>query len=156
MKNTIACFLLGGLIAIAMPAQQGGEIDGFIELLRSDIRSEKIAVLTAAMALDEAEAGAFWPLQRDYERDLANINDDRLRMIRDFAEKWGSLSDDGAAAIAKDHFSIQERRLKLRKSTYKKMSKEIGSLAAARFIQIESAIQMLLDLQLTASLPLLE
>ncbi len=155
MKKIILSLSFLALAPIAVNAQ-GGEIEGFIELLRSDIRTVKVAVLTAAMGLDEQQAEGFWPLQREYESSLAGINDERIRLIKRYAEQWGTLTDDQAASIAKDFFSIQERRLKLRKSSYKKMSKEIGALAAARFIQIENAIQMLLDLQISAELPILE
>ncbi len=155
MKKIILSLSFLALAPIAVHAQ-GGEVDGFIELLRSDIRTEKVAVLTAAMGLSEQQAGGFWPLQREYESSLAGINDDRLELIKRYAEQWGTLTDEQAASIAKDFFSIQERRLKLRKNIYKKMGKEIGELAAARFIQIENTLQMLLDLQISAELPILE
>ncbi len=155
MKKVIVSLLLVGLAPIALQAQ-GGEVEGFIELLRSDIRAEKVALLTVAMDLTEGQAESFWPLQRDYESSLARLNDDRLRLIKRYAEQWGTLTDDQAAKIASDWFSIQEGRLKLRKATYKKMSKQTGALVGARFLQIENAVQMLLDLQLSAQLPLLE
>ena len=155
MNRIILTLSFLALAPIAVNAQSG-LVDGFIELLRSDIRAEKVAVLTAAMGLDEGQAEGFWPLQRDYENSLAGINDERIQLIKRYAEQWGTLTDDQASSIAKDSFRIQEQRLKLRKSTYKKMSKEIGELAAARFIQIENTIQMLLDLQISAELPILE
>ncbi len=155
MKKIILSLSFLALAPIAVNAQDG-LVDGFIELLRSDIRAEKVAVLTAAMGLDAQQAEGFWPLQREYEGSLAGINDERLKLIKRYAEQWGTLTNDQAASIAKASFAIQEQRLKLRKSTYKKMGKEIGELAAARFIQIENAMQMLLDLQISAELPILE
>ena len=155
MKKIIVGLLVGGLVPLAFPAQ-AGEVEGFIELLRSDIRSEKVAPLTVAMDMDEQQAENFWPLQRDYESSLALLNDERLKLIKLYAKQWGTLTDEQAAVIATDWFSIQERRLKLRKATYKKVTKEIGALVAARYLQIENSVQMVLDLQLASELPLLE
>ncbi len=154
MKKITFSLSLLILAPIAVYAQ-GGEVEGFIELLRSDIRADKVAVLTVAMDLDEQQAESFWPLQREYEGSLASLNDQRLKLIKRYADQWVTLTDEQAASIAKDAFSIQERRLKLRKSTYKKMNKEIGGLVAARWAQIENAIQMVLDLQISSLLPLL-
>ena len=62
MKKVILSLSLVCLAPLALNAQ-GGEVDGFIELLRSDIRTQKVALLTAAMGLDETQAEAFWPLR---------------------------------------------------------------------------------------------
>jgi len=155
MKKIIVGLMVSGLAALSLSAQ-AGEVEGFIELLRSDIRAEKVALLTSAMDLDEQQAESFWPLQREYENSLALLNDERLQLIKLYAKQWGTLTDEQAAKIATDWFSIQERRLKLRKATYKKISKEIGDLVAARYLQIENSVQMVLDLQLSSELPLLE
>ena len=40
-------------------------LGAYVELLRSDVRSQKIAILTQLMELTEAEDKAFWPLYRD-------------------------------------------------------------------------------------------
>ena len=153
--------LLTILLAISVPSfaqtsEASGDIDGLIEILRSDVRTEKAALLTVEMELTEAQAKEFWPLQRDYEEGLAPISDRRIAMIKSYAEDWGTLSDDGADKMAKEYFSMHKDRLALRQATYKKMSKALGSLLAARFLQIESAIQNLIDLQIAAELPILE
>jgi hypothetical protein len=39
----------------------------YVELLRSDIRGQKVAIITELMEFTEAEDAAFWPIYRDYE-----------------------------------------------------------------------------------------
>ncbi len=136
--------------------QDDGDMAGFIELLRSDIRAEKVALLTEDMGLSRADAEAFWPLQRAYEDELAPISDRRLQLIRSYAEQWGALDDDAADEIAGEWFAIHQDRLALQKSTYRKMKKAVGALVAARFLQIESAVGNLIDLQIASELPILE
>ena len=50
----------------------------FIEQLRSDLRAEKVAVLTESMELEEAESEKFWPIYREYELELSKLGDRRL------------------------------------------------------------------------------
>lgn len=159
MKKLLTVLVV--LLALSLPTfaqttEESGDLNGFIELLRSDLRTEKVALLTEEMGLTEAQAEAFWPLQRAYEADLAPILDRRVAAIKSYAEQWGSLTDDSADALMKEMFSILKDRENLREATYKKMKKAVGALVAARFIQIENAVQNLVDLQISAELPILE
>ena len=98
MKKVILSLSLVCLAPLALNAQ-GGEVEGLIELLRSDIRAEKVVLLTTAMNLDQKQAESFWPLQREYEGGLARLNDQRLRMIKQYAQQWGTFTNEGAVAI---------------------------------------------------------
>ncbi len=39
----------------------------YAELLRSDVRTQKVAILTEVLGLTEAEDKAFWPIYREYQ-----------------------------------------------------------------------------------------
>ena len=54
----------------------------YVELLRSDLRAQKVAIITEVMQFTEAEDAKFWPIYREYETELAKINDDRMRSSR--------------------------------------------------------------------------
>ena len=49
------------------------------ELLRSDIRTKKMMLISERMELSGKEADAFWPIYRKYDVDLAAINDKKGR-----------------------------------------------------------------------------
>ena len=57
----------------------------YAELLRSDLRAQKIAIITEVMEFTEAEDAKFWPVYREYETELAKINDDRIALIKEYA-----------------------------------------------------------------------
>ena len=40
--------------------------DAYVELLRADLKAEKVAVITEAMNFSEEESLAFWPIYREY------------------------------------------------------------------------------------------
>src|SRR5258707_11396386 len=65
----------------------------YVELLRSDLRAQKVAVITEVMQFTEAEDAKFWPVYREYETELAKINDDRMALIKDYALSFEALTD---------------------------------------------------------------
>ncbi len=128
----------------------------YLELLRSDVRTSKVEILTEALALSEPQSKAFWPIYREYGTELAKLGDRRIAMIKAFAETYGSTTDEQATLFAKDWFALQSDRLKLRKNYFNKVSKAVSPLVAAQFIQVENVIGMLIDIQVAAELPLME
>jgi hypothetical protein len=43
-------------------------LTAYAELLRSDVRAEKVAIITEVMDFTEAEDAAFWPIYREYDK----------------------------------------------------------------------------------------
>ena len=130
--------------------------EAYLELLRSDVRTAKVEILTEALALSGPQGEAFWPVYREYDTELAKLGDRRIAMIKAFAETYGSITDEQATQFAKDWFALHSDRLKLRKSYFNKVSKAVSPLIAAQFIQVENVIGMLIDIQVAAELPLME
>ena len=130
--------------------------EAYLELLRSDIRTSKVEILTEALALSEPQGKAFWPIYREYDTALATLGDRKIAMIKAFAETHGSITDEQATLFAKDWFALQSDRLKLRKRYFDKVSKAVSPLVAAQFIQLENVIGMLIDIQVAAELPLMQ
>lgn len=153
----VAIVVLGICAGLPAAAQSASETpEKYLELLRSDIRTEKVAILTEALDLPEAQADAFWPLYREYDTELTSLLDRRVSLIKSFAEKYGTLTDADADEMAKEFFALQSDRNKLRQKYYGKIAKATSSVVAARFVQVENVIGMLIDLNVAAELPLLE
>lgn len=152
----IVC-LLSAFVLTALPvAAQSVAPERYLELLRSDVRTVKVEILTEALALSDADAEVFWPIYREYETELAGLGDRRLAAVKKFAESYGSITPEQADEFAKLWFSLREDRLKLRKKYFKRVSRATSSLVAAQFTQVDNLIGILIDLQLAAELPLIE
>src|SRR5262249_23705476 len=80
------------------------------ELLRSDIRAEKVAILTELMELTEAEDAVFWPIYRDYDNEIAKLGDERVALIADYARSYDTLTDEAADGLAKRALDLESRR----------------------------------------------
>jgi len=126
----------------------------YSELLRSDLRSQHVAIITEVMGFTEAEDAKFWPVYREYEADLAKINDDRMALIKDYAANYEKLTDEVADKLARRALDLDAKRGALKSTYYDKFKTALSPKTAARFIQVENQILLLLDLQIAASLPL--
>ena len=134
----------------------GNGIDAYIELLRSDARTQKVAVITEALQLTDEESTAFWPVHRDYELELSEIIDDRIALIKDYAQNYDNLTNEKAKELARKVFALEKRRTKLKKKYFKKFEKAVSAIIAAKFIQVENQINLLIDLQIAIELPLIK
>jgi len=148
--------LLAGVLVLAVAAGSAQAQEAYVELMRQDIKTQKVAIITAVMDFTDEEAKIFWPLYREYGTELARPGDRRIAMIKAFAETYGSITDEQATLFAKDWFALQGDRLKLRKKYFDKVSKAVSPLIAAQFIQLENVVGMLIDIQVAAELPLME
>jgi len=152
MKKILLCTLL---LLAALPATSPAEdVDSLIALLRSDLAADKMAIMTAAMELDEAEANVFWPEYRNYQNDLAKLGDAYVEIIKDYAAHWESLTDEKALDLTERAFKYKADRLKLQQSYFKKFCKLVPPVKAARWAQLENKLGLLIETQVAAEIPL--
>ena len=130
--------------------------DDYIELLRKDVTAEKTAVITEIMAFTDAESAIFWPLYREYDFERSKIDDQRLALIKDYADHFENVPDEKADEITKRSFKYRQQLVKLEQKYYKKMAKALSPKTAARFFQLDTQLNALITLQFTSNLPLIE
>lgn len=126
-----------------------------LELLRADLKAEKVAIVTLNMELTDAQARIFWPIYRKYESELAALNDQRIALIKSFAENYDTMTDPKADALTKQAFAHFGRRLKLQEKTYRELAKALNPVLAAKFIQIDRQLNAVIDVQIFSELPLI-
>ncbi len=148
LKTSFLAFCM--LVSPSFAAAQ----EPFIELMRSDLRAEKVSILTESMAFSEADADVFWPIYREYELELSKLGDRRLKLLRQYASTYESLSNEDAKRLAKAWFQLQEDHLKLKKKYFGRVEKALSTTIAARFLQVEHQIQLLAELGLASETPL--
>jgi hypothetical protein len=163
-KSWLACF--GALVLLSplafaqdQPADNQNteqNLKSYIDLLRHDLNKEKVAILTELMDLDSNEAAKFWPIYNEYTKTLHQLADERLALIRLYADNYATLTDEMATKIAVGAMDVEAKRIALRKEYFQKFSSALTAKDAARWLQIETQIEKLLDLQILASLPIVE
>lgn len=146
----------GQQAANATAETREANLRAYAELLRSDLRTQKVAIITQLVQLSETEDAAFWPVYREYEAELARINDDRIALIRQYAEAYEGMTDEVADRIATGALELEARRHKLKEKYYARFKAVLPAIKAARFLQVENQILLLLDLQIAAALPIVK
>ena len=130
--------------------------DKYIELLRSDLRNDRVTIITEAMHFTAEEGNVFWPLYREYELELMALGDKKIALIKDYADNYNTMTDEKAMELMKTSMKYDENTLKLRKNYLGKFAKILPGTKAAKFFQIDRRIAGLIDLQIASALPLFE
>jgi hypothetical protein len=123
-------------------------------LLRSDVRAQKVAIITEVMGFTDAEDAAFWPIYREYDLEMAKLGDERVALIAEYAKNYANVTDELADRLASKALELEARRQELKGQVYQKVKKALSPLTAARFLQVEHQLLLLIDLQIASSLPI--
>jgi hypothetical protein len=126
-----------------------------IKMLRKDVRAEKSKIMGAALGLDADQSKKFWPIYKDYDKQLAKLNDVRLGNITAYAQNYNNMTDNKADELVNGAIAYHKKRIDLLAGTYDKVRAALGAPLAARFVQVESQLLNLIDLQIASNLPLI-
>jgi hypothetical protein len=151
----IACCGMSVAVNGQTETATGVQIERDLNLLRKDLRSEKKKIIAMNIPLTEVEATKFWPLYDQYSNEIAKQNDEFWGVIKDYAAKQKVITDTEALAMIKRWSDIQVRRDQVRQKYVSLIGKVVPGKKTALFFQIDRRLHALLDLQVSAQIPLL-
>lgn len=125
----------------------------YIALLRKDISAEKAKLVGTVMQFDAEDAAKFWPIYRDYDAELNKLNDLRVANIKEYARTYREMTDAKADELIKDAMTFQKQRDELLAKYYERVKQELGAITAARFLQVEHQLLLIIDLKIASALP---
>lgn len=133
------------------------DLRAILEIMRSDVNGFKINTLNRVMALTGPEAEKFWPIYRQYEKDLAAVGDRKIALIREFAalRAGGALDQKTWDELGTRWLKNVQERLALWKKYQKKISKGVSPMRAAQFLQVENQMAIFIDLSIASEMPVL-
>jgi len=140
--------------AASAPSTEQQNINEYIDLMRKDVRSQKSAIMDTVMQLDLDQAAKFWPIYRDYDAELKKLNDLRVANIKEYVQSYNNLDDAKANELIQNAISYQKQRVELLNKYYDRVKESMGAVTAARFVQIEQQLLLIIDLQIASSLPI--
>ena len=150
MKKALIVLFVVLAIGASLYAQES-----YMELVRADLKTQKVALITVNMALTDAQSQVFWPIYRKYDAEWTAVNDQALALIKDYAANVEKMTDAKASELMKMTLSLMDKRLKLLVKVCDEFAKTLDPVVAARFMQCERQITAALDLQLGSMLPLI-
>jgi len=129
--------------------------DTDIQLLRLDVLVAKVQIITDTMQFTSAESAAFWPVYQDYATGQVALGDERVQLIKDYAQSYDTMDDAKARDMVQRMINIEDKTLNLREDYWPKFMKALGAKQAAKFYQVDSRLTLIINLQLTAAIPLI-
>jgi hypothetical protein len=125
-------------------------------LLLKDIRSIKKQVIAANLTLTDSEATKFWPVYEQYSADFAKINDTRAALVKEYSDDYGTQTDEQADSLVRRWLDVDIAAAQLRQKYVPIFRKVLPGKKAATFFQLDRRISMMIDVQLTSQLPLMQ
>ena len=77
-------------------------------------------------------------------------------MIKEYADSYGSVTDEIADRLILKALDLEARRHALKARVYERVKSALSPKVAARFIQVEHQLLMIIDLQIASSLPVVD
>lgn len=131
-------------------------IDGYIQALRSDLGKDKVQIVAETMRFSEAEAAAFWPIYRNYQAEVSQLNDQGIALLKDYAEHFSNMPAATAKQLAERSFALEQQKTDLKRKYFKLFEKAMPANRVAKFFQVDHRLDLLVGLQIASQVPLME
>src|SRR5262245_26779218 len=139
MRRTFATIILLMLCGLVVHVQSPSATDHenrttnlatYAELLRSDVRAEKVAILTEVMGFTEAEDKAFWPIYREYDAEMSKLGEERVNLIAEYAKNYEKLSDAVASTLGSKALDLESKRQAVKAKYYERFKTALSPKTA--------------------------
>lgn len=144
------------IIIFILSAMVFSQTTSYIEILKSDINTQRRALITAAMEFTEEEAQKFWPIYKEYEIEYDKLIDKEINLIKDYAESYENMGEEVAHQLAKTSFEIEKEQLSLSEKYFKKFLKELEIRRTVKLQMVLNRIELMINLQKASTIPVLE
>jgi hypothetical protein len=131
-------------------------VDQQLALMHRQIDSATKRLIAANLTLTETEAAKFWPVYEQYSAELNKITDIKNALIQEYADGYGSLTDEQADSLIRRWLDSDIAAFELRRKYLPIFRQVLNGKITATFFQVEHRINAIIDLQLTSQLPLMQ
>jgi hypothetical protein len=127
-----------------------------LNLLRQDLRSKRKQLIAANLKLTDMDAKKFWPVYDQYMAELIAINDRKFGLIQEYADNWGKMTNDQSLLFARNWLEMDIAIAQLRQHYVPIVAKVLDGRKATTFFQLDRRIAMMLELQVSSQMPLVQ
>ena len=125
-----------------------------VELLISQIQTDKRAIVLRTLDLNDAQVAAFTPIYDAYQAEMKALLERGGAVLDKFAANFGSMTDDAAKEILKEALKIRDDRNATMRKYAKKLERELPAVKVLQWVQIENKLNTLLDVQAASVIPI--
>jgi len=161
MSKKVGKVLIGMVLTITLIGFAGSAVAqdkpaDNMDLVKEKIRTDKKLLIATNMQLTESEAKTFWPVYEAYQAELGKLRGREIKLIEEFAANYETMSDDVAKNLLDDSLSIDSGHQKLRQSYLSKFRGVLPDKKVARYYQLESKIDAVLEYEMARRIPLVQ
>jgi hypothetical protein len=154
MKTLFAAILLSMVAFCNVAVAQSSNVDADIESLRADTRADKVAIIGDVMKFNDHDSKICWPIYRKYEAELMKVNDGRVALIKQYADKYDTMTDADARSMIAQSLDFESQRTEAKRKVARELQKAgLSSIKVAKFIQLEHRLDLVIDTQLAYQIP---
>lgn len=124
-----------------------------LDVLQSIYGRSKSELVKQYMNLSDTQSAAFAKVYDNYETQRKALGQTKFQLINDYAANYETLTDAKADELAKETLKNHIAYEKLYSKTYGQAKKAIGSINAAKFIQLEVYLQTIIRSEILEAIP---
>jgi hypothetical protein len=140
----------------AVTDQVSRQVKDDLRLTREVVQARRNALVAVNLDLTDSEGDAFWPLYEEYWAERKKLGDRTVNLISEYAKHYTyeSLTNEKAEEMIKEFLAIRKDDIGLKQKYMKKFRKAIPERKLLRYLQIENKLDLIVDAELSARIPL--
>jgi len=127
-----------------------------VEMLRANLRANRKKLMAQNMNLTADEATKFWPIFDQYRKEAIKPNDECWALIKEYAANYNTMTDAQAQDYMKRATAVDQELLALRLRYVPVFEKAISAKKIALWYQIDRHIDLMINLQLSSVIPMVD
>ena len=76
----------------------------------------------------------------------------RVANIKEYAQNYAGMTENKADELIKNAMTYQKQREELLAKYYERVKQDLGAITAARFVQVEHQLLLIIDLKIASAL----
>src|SRR5262249_20311404 len=113
-----------------------------IEVIRTDLRTDRKVLIAEQMNLTDQESDAFWPIYNSYRTEGEKASDEIVKLILEYADLYPEVPDAKANEMLKRYTKAETSLLKIKKKYLKKFGKVLPASKLFRFAQLDNRLDL--------------
>ena len=149
--SLISAALLAGTVLLAadLPPRDA------LEVLRSDLKADRKAMIAEGMQLTDQESEAFWPIYRSYRQEMDKVTDRLVELILEYSDLYPNVPEEKANDMLRQYMKMEANLLEVKAKYLKKLDKILPATKVFRFAQLDNRFDLGTRAAMAASIPLM-
>jgi len=158
LSVTVGFVLLALVLLAPQPVQAkdpaAKAMKEYVQMIGGDLAAKRDSALSALITLSADEAKVFWPIKKEYDAEFKKLIDERLAVLTEFDSVHDRLTPTLARELADRALATGEKRSKLHRTYFDRISKEVSPIVAVQFLQLQGQFETMFDMKLATTVPL--